>query len=798
MPSALEGLRVVELTLGMAGPMAGMMLADNGAEVIRVEQPGAQETSYAPGDLVWNRGKKSVVLDLKAKDDRRAFLRLVQTADVLLESFRPGVTQRLGIDYDSLRRDNPALVYTTITGYGSTGPLADRPGYESLVQARLGLQAEQPLHAARPAVERDGPIMIGLPLANIGAFFMALYGTLAALYVRSSTGQGQHVETSLFQGLLANLTMRWWRSERYKPVSPNSMVDGKLMPWLPTIFQSKDGVWFYSMGSRRFPKEYAEALGVPGAKPGIPITLPETQQHALYEEMAAAFKRRTWRELEELFERLDCIALRVQRAEDTFDDEQVRHNGLIVEVADPRFGQLRQVGVPFAMAETPPKVQGPAPTVGQHTDQVLSALDALPSKRFDATRRTDGPAPKHPLEGVVVLDMGDFLAGPVGPQLLADLGATVIKLERPSGDPVRVSTSFMACNRGKRAIAVDLRTEEGREVCHKLARRADIVHQNWRPGVAERLDVDYETIRGLNPNVVYCHNVPFGFDGPKAHRGGLDQIMQAYGGTLDRLAGEGNAPTTWLKTGVCDFAQAMMGGVAMLLALVHRAKTGQGQFVGSRMIDVALFLHSDVVLGGRETPQRPTLDAEAKGFGALYRLYEAKDGWLCLAAVKDAHWRGLCEAIKRPDLPAAARFANRWSRLAHERELAALLEAAFLMRTTDEWRATLDAVNVPCEASRLHWGHEGERFGDDQDAVAKGWVVHYEHPVAGRLWQTGLPFNLSKTPGRIWGPPPSVGEHTREIMAWLGYADGEIDALKESGVLNWEPRLGPRQVAASP
>ncbi len=371
MGGALEGLRVLDLSNGMAGALMGMMLADNGAEVIKIDPPGGPSHRYLPGDLVWRRGKKSVALDVKSPLGAAALLRLADTADVLVESFRPGVTARQGIDYETAIARNPRLVYTTITGYGSTGPLADRPGYDALVQARIGLQAEQPLHSARPAIDRDGPIMIGIPLPSIGAFFMALYATMAALIARETTGEGQHVETSLFQGVLANMTMKWWRTEQGGPAGPGSMVDGKMIPWLPTIFESKDGVWFFTMGTRRFQKEYAEFLGLPAGYQAIPVDVSHDDQHRLYHHMQERFRQHPWRELEAIFERLDCIVLPVQPASAAFDDPQIQHNGYIVEVDDPVYGRLRQVGVPYSMAETPPAVQGPAPVLGRDTETVL-------------------------------------------------------------------------------------------------------------------------------------------------------------------------------------------------------------------------------------------------------------------------------------------------------------------------------------------------------------------------------------------------------------------------------------------
>ncbi len=783
MPSALHGLRVLDLTHGMAGPLVGMMMADNGAEVIKVDPPGGARIRYPAGDIAWNRGKKSVHLDLKTKAGLTSFLRLADSADVVLESFRPGATQRLGIDYRRLSRRNPRLIYTSITGYGSTGPLASRPGYEALVQARTGYQSEQPLCDGQPSIKRSGPIMIGVPYVSIGTFFMAIYGTLAALDVRERTGEGQQVETSLFRGAMANYTMNWWGAEKYQVHSPGSWVNGERIPWLPTIYESKDGVWFFGMGTRRFKEEFAKALEMKEGYMNVPLDVPIARHREIYWELHAAYKKKTWKELEEIFTRTDCIWLPVQETPQAFDDDQVQHNKFIVEVADPRHGTLRQVGVPFMMERTPPKVQGPAPLPGQDTSRVLAALP--PASARAARRTSRSPRNRLALEHVKVLDMGDFLAGPLGPQLLADLGADVIKLERTTGDPMRHAWAFYGCQRGKRAIAVDLYSPEGQQIAYKLAGEADIVHHNWRPGVAERLKVDYQTIKRYNPNVIYCHNVPFGFTGPKAERGGLDQIMQAYSGALRRDSGQGNPPTTWLRNGLCDYAQAMMGGLAMLLALYHRERTGQGQFVGSRMLDAALWIHSDVSLGGHNTPSRPDLDSNLYGFGPLYRLYETREGWICLAAVQEKDWQGLCRAIGQPGLARDARFAGAAARGRNAGALAETLERAFKGRTAEDWLQALDANGVPVEISKVHYGYDGVDLPKSAEAKANGWVVEYPHAAYGKMWQTGIGSTLSKTPGHAVLAPPILGQHTREIMAAIGYPQEQVADLKGRGVITW-------------
>jgi crotonobetainyl-CoA:carnitine CoA-transferase CaiB-like acyl-CoA transferase len=390
-----------------------------------------------------------------------------------------------------------------------------------------------------------------------------------------------------------------------------------------------------------------------------------------------------------------------------------------------------------------------------------------------------------PLEGVVVIDFGQYLAGPFGPMIMSDLGADVIKVEPLTGDGMRmVNKPFFGCQRGKRDIALDLKSERGHELALELVARADIVHHNMTAGVATRLGIAYEDCRTVKPDVVYCNTWAYGLEGPLARFGGLDPLYQAAAG-IEYEAGPvhaGNAPL-YLRFGMTDTANAMLSVVGCLAALYHRQQTGEGQELWTSLLDGAATLSSDALLAGGRPVPRPRLDAGQTGLGPGYRLYETTSGWIQVGAVKPEHWRALCEAVGEPGLADDPRAATPAARAEHRAELEALLAARFATRTAVTWSRRLDDAGVPNEVAVDTY--EGQLVLFDADNERLGLVTEYEHPLMGLLRQYGTLVDFSDTPPEITSPPPMVGQHTREVLAWLGHSDREIDDLRAAGVVSW-------------
>jgi crotonobetainyl-CoA:carnitine CoA-transferase CaiB-like acyl-CoA transferase len=391
----------------------------------------------------------------------------------------------------------------------------------------------------------------------------------------------------------------------------------------------------------------------------------------------------------------------------------------------------------------------------------------------------------HALEGVRLIDFGQYLAGPFGPMVIGDLGADVIKVEPVTGDGMRFANQpFFGCQRGKRDIAIDLKSERGHEIALQLVEHADIVHHNMTAGVAVRLGIGYEDCKRVNEDIVYCNTWAYGLEGPLARFGGLDPLYQASAG-LEYEQGpvrEGNVPN-YLRFGMTDTANAMLSVVGCLAALYHQRVTGVGQELWTSLLDGGSMFASDALLVDGEAVPRPRLDKAQTGMDALYRLYETQEGWIQIAAIEDAHWAGLCDAVSLRALVDDPRFATRAARAEHRQQLEALLIPRFATRTAIQWTRALDAAGVPNEIAFDSRAGELQHFDADNERL--GLVAEYDHPLLGRMRQYGNLIDFSETPGLIHGPPPLVGEHTVEILEWLGYTQAEMDELKSQGVVYW-------------
>src|SRR5438270_3592303 len=361
-----------------------------------------------------------------------------------------------------------------------------------------------------------------------------------------------------------------------------------------------------------------------------------------------------------------------------------------------------------------------------------------------------------PLDGVRVIDFGQFLAGPFGPMVLADLGADVIKVEPLRGDGMRggFPGSFMGCQRGKRDIALDLKQPDGVRIALELVATADMVHHNMTLGTADRLGIGYEQCKAVRPDVLYCNTFMYGPVGPLAPFGGLDPLGQAASGIEweQGPVAEGNPPF-WYRYGHGDIAAALPSVLGLLMALFHRNRTGEGQYVWSSILHGSMQFTADAWLHADGTPSaRPTLDREQLGLDALYRLYQTKDGWLQLAAVRDEHWPALCTVLRRDDLVDDPRFSTTAARRGHRAELTAILTDAFLGDHAFNWRRALDAAGVPSEVSVDTLNGEAVLF--DDDLVRLGIITEYEHPVLGRTRHFGNLATFSGTPTGPHRPAP--------------------------------------------
>jgi crotonobetainyl-CoA:carnitine CoA-transferase CaiB-like acyl-CoA transferase len=392
------------------------------------------------------------------------------------------------------------------------------------------------------------------------------------------------------------------------------------------------------------------------------------------------------------------------------------------------------------------------------------------------------------LEKLKVLDLTQVMAGPFCCQLLADLGAHVTKVEPVGkGDASRHAmgfrmkgednASFLAVNRGKESIAVDLKSAQGREILHRLARDADVVVENFRPGVTKRLGVDYETLRELNPRLIYASISGFGQTGPYASRAGYDLIAQAMSGVMS-VTGEPDGDPVKCGIPIGDLGAGLFATVGILAAHVAREETGTGQHIDCSLFESALALSvwetTELWSTGR-TPQR---FGSAHRLNAPYQALRTSDGHITVGANNQRLWERLCRAIGRDDLLSDERFTDNTDRMRNREPLVAELESVLTVRTTDEWVTVLTDGGVPCGPIRDY-----KEVFDDPHTQAREMSIEMHHPVEGMIKGLGIPIKMSGTPGQVRSAAPLLGQHTDEVLARAGYSADEIAVLREKEVV---------------
>jgi crotonobetainyl-CoA:carnitine CoA-transferase CaiB-like acyl-CoA transferase len=778
MPGILDGIRVIDLSQGIAGALVSLLMAEQGADVIKVEPPGGDPLrEIEAGFFIWNRSKRSITLDLNAAADRQTLRKLLAHTDVLIESLAAEDAERFELEYANLKAPFPHLIHCKISGYGVDQPWSDRPAIEALVAARTGLYHHQ------AGTRHDGPTFMYCPYANYGASFTAALGICGALRVRLHTGRGQFVDTSLMDGICFLTNMLWQWSE--VPVPEFNHFLDNTEPYPVSLYECSDGLWLHHMRTDKGNLfALAKVLGI--TVPPNAVWMTDADRWETNAKIVAAFKTRPRDEWIPRLREVDIPVEGVTPAEAAFQREQTKANGMVAVVNDPDLGPVTQIGIPIRFSKAESAIKGPAPRPGQHTAEVLQQAAIETAKPLPTSVRKLQRNPRYPLDGITVLDCGEYLAGPFGPMALADLGARVIKIERPQGDRMRTPVPFppfMGCQRGKQDLAVDLKHPEGLAIFYKLVKRADVVHHNQRPGVAERLKVDYETLKAIKPDLIYTHSAAYGTRGPDKHMGGYDQLFAAMCGMEYMGGGDGNAPI-WNRLGTVDAGGATLSAIATVMAIYHRDRTGEGQFVDGSLLNAGLWYNSDAFVTDRpDARRRPTLDRNQTGISATYRLYATKDGWICVAALFEDQWKNFCESVGRPELARDARFRSHFGRVDHREELAAVLEPIFKAGTKEEWFERLNDAGVPCEIS-----NEGfwRRFLQDELAVESERVVEYfQGDLFGKLRQFGKTIRLSETPQLIQGAPPRIGENTQAIMEELGFDAARQEDLKQRGIITW-------------
>jgi crotonobetainyl-CoA:carnitine CoA-transferase CaiB-like acyl-CoA transferase len=737
---ALRGVRVVDFGQWIAGPLAAMLLADQGAEVVHVDPPGGPRWR-TPANATFNRGKTSVTLDLARASDRDVARRLVGAADVVIENFRPGVMERHGLGGRESTTANPRLIYCSLPGFASDHPRAALPGWEGVIAAATGVY--------QPA---EDPRFTAVPISSTFGALAASVAIVMALIARERDGLGQQIEVPLFDATFLAIG------------SSGLLVNGKPEggrpddPWAG-LFECADGRWVrLSLATFRFLQRFVDAAGItdwvargyvdperPGRLArGTPLR--ERQQA----ELVALFRRRPAAEWEELGRRAEVPLTLVRTSAEWIATEHAEAAGVVTDVADPELGRMVQPGAAVRLLGTPAVIR---PRSADSAERVVRAWDRPAPSETGRQRVTAA------LEGVRVVDLTQVLAGPTAGRTLAEFGADVVKVNNPSEEGAgyrwQVHRYHTDVNRGKRTILLDLKTRDGSSVVGRLIDRADVVLQNFRLGVADRLGVGYEQVRGRRPDVVYGSVSFYGYGGPWERGPGYEPNAQAATGMSARVGGQGGAPGP-LPYAPNDYACGLLGALAVGLALFHRLRTGHGQHVQTSLAGAATLLQASYLQGYAGKVWDEPSGPGARGWSALQRLYRAADGWLFLGAA-DAQRDQVARLAGAPAGPD--------------------LERALATRPVDEWVKVLGAAGIGA-----HGVTTAADVMRDSWVVAHGLSITRVHAGGASITTIGPPARLTRTPvapGRPVSPP---GADAERVLADVGMA-GRLHELVARGAV---------------
>jgi crotonobetainyl-CoA:carnitine CoA-transferase CaiB-like acyl-CoA transferase len=781
--TALSDLRVLELSSGVAAEYCGKLLADFGARVIKVEPPagaktramgpfaGGGESGEKSGLFAYlNTNKQSLVLDPATAAGHEALRSVIRTVDVIIDDHPKGWLEGLGVGPAACSSAHPALIVCSITPFGYEAPAALQIARSiNVLHSTWGYNTPCHADSAKPPLSGVGRFLPDYESGLVAALTVA-----AAAYWRESSGCGQFIDVSQ-QAALASLvdyvlgqmvagTMEVGaRRQAYDLGGPATFFqcrDGYVYLWM-----SEPGHWngmSTLMGDPDWMREYPERW--------LELHVTPERIDRCRAEIARWMKDQNKSDVAPRAQKLGVPLVSVNTMEDVFRSPQMEYRKFFTQIEHPTLGMLHYPTVPYRLSATPARIDKPAPLLGQHTDEVMrevlrgiaSCKSAGKAGAFDAPRG-------GPLQGVRVLEVTKIWAGPYTGKLLAFLGAEVIRVESyDSLDATRAfgnkdindAPGFQAINPGKYSVQISMKGEEGRRLVRELAKVSDIFIENLRPGAAQRMGLGYDALRAAKRDIIAVSMSMHGNEGPLSYQTGYAPCFLALAG-ICHMAGYEGGPPVLLNQRYGDSSYGTAAAYAAVIALLHRRRTGEGQFVDVSAVESLTAMLGDSFMDYFMTGQVPERQGARHPDMAPHGLYPCADGeWISVAVLSDEEWRALCEAMGQPAL--AARYPDLRARRQHVRELDDQLAA---------WTGSRSARELSGELQRR--GVAAFKSLNAIDLVSDDtlWQREFYRHVTDRARRSiaivGAPWRMSATPPSMTRAAPRLGEQNDYVLGEL-------------------------------
>ena len=815
----LKGLRVLDFGHYIAGPAVGMILADQGAEVIRIDPPGGLRWKNH-ANAILGRGKKSIVLDLKTSHGLKTAQDLAARSDLLVENFRPGVMDRLGLGADQLMEVNPSLVYLSLPGFSSRDvDLRTTKAFEGVIAAASGQFTDMGLSRVLMGIN---PSFTPLPLASAYAATLGATAAVLALNKRKRTGYGEKIEVPLASALLEGLVYnamyvenypdrykspREWEIERRQATgTPMDMAYEEIQEYLDPFYRTytcTDGRPFYVVCASHKHHvvnamklmglwQQLQADGLPDFDAYLPTDQwPQGQACTLAaypfspvwaKRISAAlmkvFATRSAFEWEQIWGAAGIPAAAHRSTEEWLASEHARASGLVVEIEDAELGHTRQMGNLVWLAQSSHKSleKKSAPLADADREEIMEILEE-PVKAKPGKKNTDTSGW---LNGIRILDLTNVIAGPTIASTLARFGAEVISLcpVEPSMDPWNTVIFGFQAGRGKHSLLCDLKTVKGQEILSRLLSGVDVITLNGLERQLAGLGLDEERLQSINPKLVLCLFDAYGgpMQGPRSGYPGYDDLVQASTGVMARFGGSIDTPEEHAHLGTID----VLGGFAAALAISMALYQGEGATARASLAAAGQLIQLPFMI---DYEGRPPFDEpagrEVKGWGPLYHCYQAADGWFFLA-------------IEEQDLPGLARLPGMEAiSAAGGAELQQAMSNCFRESDLAHWASLLQGIDAGFASLATLQGLREENLHvesagpPDLSDSTYCFVRHDQHP-SGRSIDIVAPNAIRPQLSRITIPFPArkYGSDSRALLADLGYSIAEIESLLVQGVVS--------------